>query len=50
VYQPPPLSEKAALEISLANSPPQEGHSVAGSSENFWRSSKRLLHDLHWYS
>ena len=39
VYQPPLLRENAAAEISFLTSPPQLGHSFAGSSENFWRSS-----------
>jgi hypothetical protein len=50
VYQPLPLSAKDVWKISFWIGPPHWGHSFAGSSENFWRSSKWLPQLEHWYS
>jgi hypothetical protein len=49
-YHPPPFRLKAAEDMSFFTSPPHFGHSFAGSSENFWRSSNWFSQALHWYS
>jgi hypothetical protein len=50
LYQPLPLSEKLVLEISFSMLPPQAGQTVAGSSENFWRSSNSWPQSEQRYS
>jgi hypothetical protein len=48
--QPSPFRLNAVAEIIFSTEPPHWGHSLAGTSENFWRSSNWQSHVEHRYS
>jgi hypothetical protein len=48
MYQPVPLNTMPGACMTRLMTPPQDGQTVNGSSENFWNCSNAEAHSEHW--